>query len=96
MSRDRYIAEANRQLSDTDMYQQVSSTVFFDVIEEVKDIMSRLQKSGVITENMATYVFLKIKNRLVFTFSQRFMGVGVLEDLLCLLLDHLQKVCQSW
>ena len=43
MSRERYIAEANRQLSDTDVYQQVSSTVFFDVIEEVKDILSRLQ-----------------------------------------------------
>ena len=37
------------------MYQQVSSTVFFDVIEEVKDILSRLQKSGVINEDMATY-----------------------------------------
>ena len=55
MSRERYIAEANRQLSDTDVYKQVSSTVFFDVIEEVKDILSRLQKSGVITEDMATY-----------------------------------------
>ena len=55
MSRERYIAEANRQLSDTDVYQQVSSTVVFDVIEEVKDILSRLQKSGVITEDMATY-----------------------------------------
>ena len=29
----------------------------FCVIEEVKDILSRLQKSGVITENMATYAF---------------------------------------
>ena len=55
MSRERYIAEANRQLSDTDVFQQVSSTVFFDGIEEVKDILSRLQKSGVITEDMATY-----------------------------------------
>ena len=55
MSRERYIAEANRQLSDTDVYQQVSSAVVFDVIEEVKDILSRLQKSGVITEDMATY-----------------------------------------
>ena len=54
-SRERYIAEANRQLSDTDVYQQVSSAVVFDVIEEVKDILSRLQKSGVITEDMATY-----------------------------------------
>ena len=53
--RERYIAEANRQLSDTDVYQQVSSAVVFYVIEEVKDIMSRLQKSGVITEDMATY-----------------------------------------
>ena len=43
MSRERYIAEANRQLCDTDVYQQVSSAVFFDVIEEVKDIQSRLQ-----------------------------------------------------
>ena len=55
MSHERYIAEANRQLSDTDVYQQVSSAVVFDVIEEVKDILSRLQKSGVITEDMATY-----------------------------------------
>ena len=55
MSRERYIAEANRQLSDTDVYKQVSSAVVFDVIEEVKDILSRLQKSGVITEDMATY-----------------------------------------
>ena len=53
--RKRYIAEANLQLSDTDVYQQVSSTVFFDVIEEVKDILSRLQKSGVITVDIATY-----------------------------------------
>ena len=55
MSRERYIAEAIRQLSDTDVYQQASSAVVFDVIEEVKDIQSRLQKSGVITEDMATY-----------------------------------------
>ena len=55
MSRERYIAQANRQLSDTDVYQQVSSSVFFNVIEEVKDILSRLQKSGVITKDMATY-----------------------------------------
>ena len=39
MSRERYIAEANRQLSDTDVYQQVSSAVVLDVIEEVKDIL---------------------------------------------------------
>ena len=55
MSCERYIAEAIRQLIDTDVYQQVSSAVVFDVIEEVKDILSRLQKSGVITEDMATY-----------------------------------------
>ena len=55
MSRVRYIAEANRQLSDTDVCQQFSSDVVFDVIEEVKDILSRLQKSGVITEDMAAY-----------------------------------------
>ena len=55
MSRERYIAEANRQLSDTDVCQQVSSTVFIDVIEEVKDILSLLQKNGVITEDMANY-----------------------------------------
>ena len=42
MSRERYIAEAYRKLSDTDVYKQVSSTVFFDVIEVVKDILSRL------------------------------------------------------
>ena len=39
MSRERYIAEAHRQLSDTDMYQQVFSFVFPDGIEEVKDIL---------------------------------------------------------
>ena len=55
MLHERYIAEASRQLSDTDVYQQVSSAVVFDVIEEVKDILSRLQKSGVITEDMAYY-----------------------------------------
>ena len=55
MSRERYIAEAYRQLYDTDVYQQVPSTVFIGVIEEVKDILSRLQKSGVITEHMAIY-----------------------------------------
>ena len=37
------------------MYQQVSSNVFSDVIVEAKDILSRLQKSGVITVDMATY-----------------------------------------
>ena len=36
MSCERNIAEANRQLSDTDVYQQVSSTVVFGVIEEVR------------------------------------------------------------
>ena len=55
MSRERCIAEAHRQLSDTDVHRQVSSNVFFDVIEEAKDIQSRLQMSGVITEVMATY-----------------------------------------
>ena len=55
MSRECYIAEAYRQLCDTNVYQQVSSTVFFDVIEEVKDMLSRLQKSGVITADMANY-----------------------------------------
>ena len=29
--------------------------MFFDVIEEDKDILSRLQKCGIITEDMATY-----------------------------------------
>ena len=51
MSRECYIAEAYRQLSHTDVYQHV----FFDVIEEVKVILSRLRSSGVITEDMATY-----------------------------------------
>ena len=55
MSRKRYIAETYRQLCDTDVYQQVYSTVFIDVIEEVKNILSRLQKSGDLTEDMATY-----------------------------------------
>ena len=55
MLRERYIAEANRQLSDTDVYQRVSSAVVFGVIEEVKDIMSRLHSNGAITEDMATY-----------------------------------------
>ena len=54
MSRERYIAEAYRQLSDTDVYQHVSSNVFFNVIEEVKDILSQHQKSVVITVDMAT------------------------------------------
>ena len=55
MSRERYIAEANRLVSDSDVNQQVSSTVVFDLIEEVKDVLSRLQKCGVITEDIATY-----------------------------------------
>ena len=55
MSRERYIAEGNRQLSDTDVYLQVSISVFYDVNEEVKHILSRLRKSGVITVDMATY-----------------------------------------
>ena len=55
MSCEHYIAEAFHQLSDTGVCQQVSSNLFFDVIEEVKDILSRLQRSGVITEDMATY-----------------------------------------
>ena len=55
MSRERYIAEANCQLSDTDEYQRISSTVVLDVIKEVKGILTSLQKSGVITEDMATY-----------------------------------------
>ena len=33
MSRECYIAEAYRQLCESDVYQQVTSTVFFDVIE---------------------------------------------------------------
>ena len=53
MSRGRHIAEVYRLLSDTDVYHQVSD-VFFDVIEEVKDSLSRLQRSGIITEEMAT------------------------------------------
>ena len=56
MSRERYIAEAYRQLSDTDVYQQVSSNVCFDVIEVIKEILlSHLQRSGVIPDDMATY-----------------------------------------
>ena len=35
ISRECYIAEAYRRLDDTGVYQQVSSTVFFDVNEEV-------------------------------------------------------------
>ena len=49
--RERYITHGCRQLSDTDVYQQVPKSVFFDEIEEVKDF----QRSGVITEDMATY-----------------------------------------
>ena len=88
MSRERRIAEAYFQLSDTDVYQQVSSNVPSDVIEEVKDNLSRLQKSGVITVDIATYA-VPVDS----TFCQRFIRVGVAEDLLCLLLDHLQKIC---
>ena len=55
MSCESYIAEAYHQHSCTDVYQQISN-VFFYVIEEVKDILSHLQRSGVITEDMATYV----------------------------------------
>ena len=36
-----YIAEAYRELSHTDVYQQVSSNEFLDVIEEVKDCLFR-------------------------------------------------------
>ena len=55
MSRESDIAEDYRQLSDTDVYQQVSNNVLIYVIEEVMYIPSRLQRSGVITEDMATY-----------------------------------------
>ena len=96
MSRERYIAEANRQLSDTDVYQQVSSNVFFDVIEEVNDILSRLQKSGVITEDMAAYAVPVDSKPARFYILPKVHKSGCPEDLLCLLLDHLQKVCQSW
>ena len=48
MSRERYIAEADHQLCDSAVYQQVSSIMFFDVVEEVMDIFSRLQRSGYI------------------------------------------------
>ena len=73
MSRDRYIAEAYRQLSDANVYQQISSTVDFDVIDEVKDILSRLQKSCVITEDMATYA-VPVDSKLAhFSFFQRFI-----------------------
>ena len=55
MSRECCIEEGNRHLSYMVVYQPVPKSVFFDVIEEVKDILSRLQMSGVITKNMATY-----------------------------------------
>ena len=55
MLHERSIAEAYRQLSDMNVYQQVSSNVFFDMIEVVKDMLSHLQRGGVITEDMATY-----------------------------------------
>ena len=72
MPRERYIAEANHQLCDSDVYQQESNNMFFDVVEEVKDTFSRLQRSGFITEN--------ILSRIVFTFSQWCNGKCVFEE----------------
>ena len=94
MSRERYIAEANHQLNYTGVYQQVSSPVIFVVIYEVKDILSRRQKSDFITEDMVTYDVPEIQSRLVYALSKWFIGLVLPDDLMSLLLDHPQ-VCQN-
>ena len=65
------------------------------MIEEVKDILSRLLKIGIITEDVATYAVSVDSKPARFCILSWFIRIGVPEDLLCLLLDHLQKVCQS-
>ena len=65
------------------------------MIEEVKDILSRLLKIGIITEDVATYAVTVDSKPARFCILSWFIRIGVPEDLLCLLLDHLQKVCQS-
>ena len=72
MPRERYIAKANQQLCDSDVYQQLSNNMFFDVVEEGKDIFFRLQRSWFITEN--------ILSRIIFTFSQWCNGKCVFEE----------------
>ena len=95
MSRERYIAEANHQLSYTDVYQQLCSPVISDIIYEVKDILSRRQKSDVIAEDIVTYAVPEIQSLFVYALSQWFIGLVFPDDLLRLLLDHPHKVYQS-
>ena len=45
MSRERYIAEAIRQLSDTDVYQEVSSAVVFMTLLKMSRIFCLVFKS---------------------------------------------------
>ena len=96
MSRECYIAEAYRQLSDTDVYQQVSSTVFLTWLKRSRIFCLVFKRVASSPRIWLLMLFLYIENRLVFTFSQRFIRVCVPEDLLRVLLDHLQKVCLSW
>ena len=65
------------------------------MIEEVKDFLSRLLKIGVITVDVATYAVTVDSKPARFCILPWFIRMGVQEDVLCLLLDHLQKVCQS-
>ena len=58
MSRECCIAEAYRQLSDTDMYQQVSNDVSSDVIGEIKNILYRPHCSGLITNMWLLMLFI--------------------------------------
>ena len=69
--------------------------MFHDVIEVVKDILSRLLEIGVITEDVATYAVTVDSKPARLCILPWFIRMGVPEDLLCLMLDHLQKVCQS-
>ena len=75
ISRERYIAEAYRRRSDTNMCQLGLINVFLDVNEEIKDIQSLLQKSGVIIEDMATYAVPVDSKPIRFTFYQRIIRV---------------------
>ena len=55
MSRERFIAEGYRQLSDKDVYQQLIQVVFSNAIEEVKLVLSHHMKEWRNYRDMAIY-----------------------------------------
>ena len=55
--------------------------VIFNVIEKIKDILSFLQSSCVISKDMTTCVVFLDSKQAHFTFSQRCIRMGLLEDM---------------